>query len=318
VDDFVVATGNFPFYKKIFAALSLLFKLKDLGLISLYLAIGIISVPGKSVHLDQRAYIERMGARFGLADAKSEKLPLTPGINLSKADAPVTKEEISQMSTTPYRSIIGSLLYAGRGTRPDIAFGVSLLSRFNQAPGPKHWKAAKKLLRYLLSTPTMGLNYTNLGSVQIEIFSDSDWGSDVDTRRSVSGYIVKISNGPVSWLSRSQKTAALSSCEAEFLALNDAVKETLWLRHVLDELHVEYVSPITIKIDNQAAINLSKNAVNHQRTKHIDIRYFRIREEVENKRIRVEYVPTDQNISDLLTKAVTAKQFFNLVGQLIQ
>jgi hypothetical protein len=133
----------------------------------------------------------------------------------------------------------------------------------------------------------------------------------------VSAYVCRVSGGPVSWLSRSQKTAALSSCEAEFLALSDALKEVLWLRQALLELKINFKQPITINIDNQAAINLSKNAVNHQRTKHIDIRYFRIREEVENGNVCVAYVPTDANISDLLTKAVTAQQFFSLLGEIV-
>jgi hypothetical protein len=162
-----------------------------------------------------------------------------------------------------------------------------------------------------------GVCYTKTDEISIEVYSDSDWGADEDTRRSVSAYICKVSGGPVSWLSRSQKTAALSSCEAECLALSDALKEVLWLRQALLELTINFKQPITIHIDNQAAINLSKNAVNHQRTKHIDIRYFRIREEVENGNVCVAYVPTDANISDLLTKAVTAQQFFSLLGEIV-
>jgi hypothetical protein len=317
VDDFVVATADDVFYAQIFARLSKIFQLKDLGIIEQYIGISVLFTGRESVHLDQSAYIERMAARFGVSDCKKASLPMVPGTKLSTANAPATPEEVSTMSTTPYRAIVGSLLYAARGCRPDISFSVSCLSRFNQNPGSPHWLAAKRVLCYLLHSARKGVSYVRMPEIKIEMYSDSDWGADEDTRRSVSAYVCRVSGGPVSWLSRSQKTAALSSCEAEFLALSDALKEVLWLRQALLELDVKFTSPIEIKIDNQAAINLSKNAVNHQRTKHIDIRYFRIREEVEEGRVSVAYVPTNENISDLLTKAVTAQQFFSLLEEIV-
>ena len=127
-----------------------------------------------------------------------------------------------------------------------------------------------------------------------------------------------MSGGPVAWSPRRQKTTALSSTEAEFLALSDAMKEALWLRMFLAELGVEFASPLVIRVDNQAAIAIAKNAVHHQRTKHIDIRYFRIRDEIEAGHISVIFVPTGENISDLLTKSPTWAQFTRNVEKLVR
>jgi hypothetical protein len=226
-----------------------------------------------------------------------------------------------EMSDVPYRGIIGSLLYSSLGTRPDIAYAVAALSRFNNNPGPKHWKYAKSILRYLKGSATMGLVYKSQGpkKLQIEIFSDSDWGSNADDRKSISGFIVHINGNPVSWTSRTQKSTALSSCEAEFMALSEAMREALWLRQLLIEVGIGFIQPITIRVDNQSAIKLAENPVQHQRSKHIDIRYMRIQEEIKNGNIKVLYVPTGDNIADLLTKSATYVQFSNnlhgLIGQ---
>ena len=138
-----------------------------------------------------------------------------------------------------------------------------------------------------------------------------------DDRKSVSGYIVCINGNPVSWSSRKQKTTALSSCEAEFLALSEAVREALWLRQLLAEMDVGFVQPIKIRVDNQSAIRLAENPVQHQRSKHIDIRYFRIREEIEKGRIELEYVMTDHNLADILTKSPAVAVFDRLVRKIV-
>jgi ribonuclease HI len=245
---------------------------------------------------------------------------LPAGVNLTKQDSPKSEEEKLSMSSTPYRALIGSLLYAARGTRPDTSFGVAALSRFNNNPGKKHWDYAKHILRYLKGTKSTGLLYKDNGTkaVKIEIFSDSDWGSNTDDRKSISGFVVVINGNPVSWTSKTQKSTALSSCEAEFMALSEAMREALWLRQLLIELSIGFVAPIKIRVDNQSAIKLAENAVQHQRSKHIDIRYFRIREEIANGNIFVVYVPTNDNIADLLTKSTTFAQFQRNIGSLVQ
>jgi hypothetical protein len=142
-------------------------------------------------------------------------------------------------------------------------------------------------------------------------------GSNVDDRKSVSGFLVCINGNPVSWSSRSQKTVALSSCEAEFLAISEALREALWLRHFLTEIDIGFISPITLRVDNQSAIKLAENPVHHQRSKHIDIRYFRVRHEVAKGTVKLVYVPTELNLADVFTKATSIKTFSELIPSII-
>ena len=309
VDDCLIATADVKFKDKILKSLQEKFIISDLGPVSQYLGILVKRTKLGAYKACQASYIDRMCERFDVRDdVKSLPQPLPTGLILSKSDCPTTDKEKDDMTKYPYRSLVGSLLYSALGTRPDIAFGVAQLSKFNANPGMKHWKMARRVLRYLKDTKNLGLTFSP-GDLRVELFSDSDWGTNLDDRKSISGYVVRVSGGPVSWSSKTQKTVALSSCEAEFLALAEAAKEALWLRMILKEMAVEFDDPLVIKVDNQAAIALSKNAVNHSRSKHIDIRYFRIRDEIEAGRIKVIYVETGRNISDLLTKSPTLAQF---------
>jgi hypothetical protein len=273
-----------------------------------------------SAMIKQDSYIKRMVQRFNVQDAKIPRTPLPSSIQLSKDDCPKTDEQKTEMEKIPYRGIIGSLLYAGRGAHPEIAQAVSALSRFCQYPGKVHWTYAKRVLCFLKGVMNKGLHYTSSSiedGVDIAIYTDSDWGSNPDDRKSISGFVVTINGNPVSWCSRTQKSTALSSCEAEFLALSEAVREALWLWNLFEELNVGFVKPITIHVDNQSAIKLAENAVSHQRSKHIDIRYFRVREEVANGKIKLLYVPTQENIADIMTKSTSFAVFQKLVVKLI-
>jgi hypothetical protein len=294
--------------------------MKDLGDVSTYLGMNVEQV-NNTAQLTQDSYIQRMVSRFELAEAKPMATPLPAGVQLLKADQPSTDEERQSMASTPYRALIGSLLYAARGARPDVAYAVAALSKHNQTPGPKHWSYATRVLSYLKGTPTKGIEFSRKQSYDeklcVEIFSDSGWGSNTEDRKSISGFVVCLNGMPVSWSSRTHKSTALSSCEAEFLALSEATREAVWLYNFLTELDVGFVQPITIRVDNQSAIKLAENPVAHQRSKHIDVRYFRIHEEVAKGKIKIVYVPTDENLADVLTKSPSIEAFSNSVGKLL-
>jgi hypothetical protein len=296
------------------------FRLTDLGVVSQYLGMNVSFDHDGSARIKQDSYIKRMLQRFNVQQAKEPRTPLPSSIQLSKDDCPKTDEEKSEMEKIPYRGIVGSLLYAARGAHPEIAYAVSALSRFCAYPGKIHWTYAKRVLGYLKGVMDKGLHYTSSSiehGVEIAIHTDSDWGSNPDDRKSISGFVVTINGNPVSWSSRTQKSTALSSCEAEFLALSEAVREALWLWNLFEEIQVGFMKPIAIHVDNQSAIKLAENAVSHQRSKHIDIRYFRVREEVANGKIKLLYVPTQENIADLMTKSTSFPIFAKLVGRLI-
>jgi hypothetical protein len=214
------------------------------------------------------------------------------------------------MESMPYRELIGSLMYAAIGTRPDIAFAVSMLSQFMANPGKVHWKAAVRVLRYLKGTREHGLWYgynDNTTTDAISAFTDADWASQ-EHRHSFSGYVYTINGGAVSWSAKKQPLVALSSTEAEYIALTHAAKEAMWLRSFLTDLKRPMTSPLIIRCDNQSAIALTKDDAYHARTKHFDIRHHFIREQVERNIIEVEYINTNENTADIFTKALNSRK----------
>ena len=242
----------------------------------------------------------------------------------------------------------GSIMFSMVETRPDIAFATSLVSRFAKNPSHQHTEAVKTILKYLKGSKHRGITYGGDEELKIEGYSDSDWAGDKDSRKSTSGFIFMLNGGPISWCSKRQLTVALSSTEAEYIALTLAAKEATWLRLLLTELgvleadqqHAEIkvsnknscvqainrdlnsLKPsdgdptVSLKGDNQGSLALAHNPVFHARTKHIDIQHHYIRDEVEAKRIELTYVPTGEMIADGLTKALTHAKFHTFVEQM--
>ena len=255
----------------------------------------------RTISISQSGYISRMLERFGLSDAKTVVSPMEPSVNLVVEDSP-------DATSCPYREAIGCLNYLSLISRPDITYAVSTLARFNDKPQMVHWNAVKRVMRYLRGTSDYSITYGGSEEVELTGYCDSDWGRDESQRRSTSGYVFTLNSGPVAWSSRLQKTSALSVTEAEYVSLAEALKECLWLRPFLASLGHESDDATTIKVDNQAAIALSRNPEFHKRTKHVGIRYHRIRQEQEAGVVAVDYVQTEQNPADILTKGVSSKQ----------
>ena len=191
-------------------------------------------------------------------------------------------------------------------TRPDLCYAVTMLSQHMANPKVVHLKLAKHVLRYLKGTINYGLNYSRVKDVSILGFCDSDWGSSPD-RRSISGYCYTLNTkGPlVSWSSSKQRVVALSSSEAEYVAMTDAMKEANFLRQLLADMTGSERQVVRLYADNQSAIKLSENPVQSKRTKHIDIRYHFIRLQVEDGIVNVEYIPTNENVADMFTKPLS-------------
>jgi hypothetical protein len=198
-------------------------------------------------------------------------------------------------------------LYSAICTRPDIFFAVMQLARFNSNPGESHVKASKQVLRYLKGTPNQGIRFTKSadfdGKIKITSYVDSDWAGCVDTRRSTMGYIVHVANGPVSWKSKTIKTLALSSCEAEFVALSEVCRELMWMCRFLDELGIDYHTP-NVYCDSSSAIRWSEDPVQHQRNKHVELKYYYCRDIANQEKVHIFKIHTTQNCADILTKPV--------------
>jgi len=176
-----------------------------------------------------------------------------------------------------YQTVIGSLLYLMLGTRPDISFAVTKMAQFAANPTEDHLKHALYICRYLAGTPKYRLTYNGAAGQGLNACTDSDWASDVNTRRSTSGYFIKLAGGLISWTTKAQKTVALSSTEAEYMALSDCSCQVVWMHTLMGELGYS-LKPIPICGDNQGSIFIASNPVTERRSKHIDIRYHYVRE----------------------------------------
>jgi hypothetical protein len=259
-----------------------------------------------------RLYQKNMLEKYGMSESSFNKTPADVE-KLSIKDCPSTIEEEKSVDRRQYMAMVGSLMYLSITTRPDISYAVSQLSRYMQFPGAKHVVAAKRVMRYIKGTPNHGLRFDGRimqqqeeqqKKITIAALCDADWGGEGDERKSRSGYIVKINGCIVAYASKMQKTVALSSAEAEYYAISAAIQEVTWIYAVLKEVLMGTIS-IDVPLlwcDNRAAISISKNDIHHDRTKHIDIRHHFIRDEINAKRLTIQWISTKEQMADILTK----------------
>jgi hypothetical protein len=303
VDDMLIAGSSMHEIKVLKQKLSKEFEMKDLGPANQILGMRISRNREKrTLNLSQEKYIQKVLERFRVEDAKTRSTPLESHFKLSKKQSPKTDEEREKMAKVPYASAVGSLMYAMVCTRPDIAHAVGVVSRYMANPGPEHWEAVKWILRYLKGTSGMSLCFSGR-SANLQGFVDSDLGGDMDGRKSTSGYVFTLGNTAISWMSRLQKCVAISTTEAEYIAISEATKEMVWLKNFLKEIGKEQDKSVLFS-DSQSALCLAKNPVFHSRTKHIELRYHYIREKINDGTLSLEKIPGAKNPADMLTKAV--------------
>ena len=210
------------------------------------------------------------------------------------------------MSKTNFRSLIGCLNYLALSSKPDICFAANALSSFVENPGEVHWKAAKRVLRYLRGTMNQTLIFRKTRVLDLLNFFYADWAGNIDNRRSTAGFCIKLSesSGAISWGCKAQKTVATSTAEAEFNSVVEANKETSHLSGILEELGLFYKLPLKIFLDNQACIALSKHSMHHGKTKHFAKKLHFVRELVENQKLELSYLTTENMPADILTKSL--------------
>ncbi|XP_075076392.1 secreted RxLR effector protein 161-like [Nicotiana tabacum] len=243
-------------------------------------------------------------------DSKKGFLPFRHGISLSKDQSPKTDEEIEKMKAVPYASAVGSLMYAMLCTRPDICFVVGVVSRFQSNPRKEHWTAVKHIIKYLKRTRDYMLIYQSDDLVPIG-YTDSDFQSDRDSRKSTSGNVFTLGGGAISWRSIKQTCVADSTMEAEYVATSEAAKEAVWLGNFLRELGVvpSIQAPITLYCDNSGAVANSKEPRSHKRAKHIERKYHLIRDIVQRGDVVVTKIASENNLADPFTKSLPQKTF---------
>ncbi|KAL7280531.1 hypothetical protein ACG7TL_005463 [Trametes sanguinea] len=303
VDDLLLLGDDRQHIKQVKDALKKQYKMTDLGAVKRFLGLRISRDRTiRRIDIDQEEYIQSVIERFEMADCKPSRTPLPAGAVLESSEQP---EPSSDSFRQRYQSLIGSLLYAALGTRPDIDFAVNRLSKYNANPSDAHWHYAKYVLRYLQGTKHFRLRYDGASNDGLLVYSDSDWGEDRDNRRSTSGYDFLMAGGAISWASRRQPTVSLSSTEAEYLAASDTCRQIAWLRTFGTELGDDMSCPTPLCLDNQGSIFLGVHPVVERRTKHIDIRHHYIREQIKLGKVEVFFVATKDQLADPLTKNVS-------------
>jgi len=314
VDDLLVAATSKEFSHKVKGLLASCFKMRDLGPAKYLLGIEIVRDRKKRmIALNQRQYIDKVLARYGMTDCKPVFTPMATGTDLS-ATNPDDDETIPQMALVEggpivtYQSVVGSSMYAMLGTRADIAHTVGVLGRFSSNPKRHHWAAAKRLLRYLKGTRDWALHFdgTDIGmDMNFLGYSDANWNGDRDTSRSTSGYVFIASGGAIGWSSRRQSMVALSSTESEYIGLANAGQHLAWLRSFFEELGQPQKNPTELRCDNRAAIILSQDPQFRARTQHIQRKYHFVRDDlVRHGECVVLWYPTEEMVADIFTKAL--------------
>jgi hypothetical protein len=270
-----------------------------------------------TMKITQERHVDDLLDRFGMKDAKTANTPMPTGTVLTKEMCPVTSADKNEMRKIPYRELVGSLLYLSTCTRPDIAFAVGRLCRYMDNPGTGHWKAAKHIVKYLKGTRNAGLLYQKTDHEEkLSAYVDADYAEDKDTRKSTTGYIFHLGSCSVAWNSTLQPIVTTSTTYAEYVAMSREAQENAYLRAIMKDLGINLPATL-LQADNQGAIFLSENEAFHKRTKHIDVRYHYIREQVSLKKIKIEYVPTKDNVADALTKALAYGPFATHRGVLL-
>lgn len=222
--------------------------------------------------IDQEQYTTQILTDFRMENCNSVKTPCL-AFRLTSEMCPTNKEEKQAAALLPYCAIVGKCMYLSNCTRPDISFAIHELAKSMSNYGPKHFEAAKHLLRYLQGTRSRGIIYGNSPNTYpiFKVFANSDWAMS-ENRKSISGFLIECGNGPLTWSSKQQIVVALSSCEAEYIASSHCARQVLWLRSLFHELGFTQNFPTPLYCDNQGTVACTHDPQSHSRMKHIDIR----------------------------------------------
>ncbi|KAM0019206.1 putative RNA-directed DNA polymerase [Helianthus debilis subsp. tardiflorus] len=308
VDDMIL-TGNDEeemsmLRDKLFAE----FEMKDLGRLKYFLGIEVLRSK-QGIFICQKKYILDFFAEIGMIECKPAETPMMVNHGLHMEDG----AELADKER--YQRMVGKLIYLSH-TRPDIAYAVGVVSQFMHQPQTSHMEAVLRIIRYLKGTTGHGILFKSNGHSEIQAYTDADWAGDKGTRRSTSGYFTMVGGNIVTWRSKKQKVVALSSAEAEFRGIARGLAEILWIRKLLTEIGFPPTTATKIMCDNKAAIQISENPVQHDRTKHVEVDRHFIKEKLEAGIIELPYVQSRDQLADILTKAVNGRVFGECLDKL--
>lgn len=305
VDDMFITGNDTAKIRWITQQLCGCFEMSDLGPVQKFLGLEFLYADN-GIYVHQATYAEEILRDFGMDSCSPSHVPLHEGTKLQ------TNMDSPSVAPTPYSRLTGKLNFYVN-SRPDLPFAINTVSRFMQAPQESHEQAARGILRYIRKTAQLGLFYAATPSSDTPLlltgYSDADWASDVETRRSTGGYLFTLNHTPITWSSKRQASVATSSTESEYRALMEAAKEADWLKNLLLELQLINDVPTTIFVENQSTIRLVRNPVFHQRIKHFELHYHYSREQWKAGTIDVSYLPTTEMPADILTKVLGRTKF---------
>ncbi|KAJ9557281.1 hypothetical protein OSB04_011895 [Centaurea solstitialis] len=307
VDDIIFGSTNPELCTKFSKIMETEFEMSMMGELNFFLGIQVKQNP-EGIFINQSKYIKDMLKKFNMTDCSPIKTPMPTG-NLLGPD--LAGKPVDQKI---YRSMIGSLLYL-TATRPDIMFATCFCARFQANPKESHLAAVKRILRYLKGTPELGLWYPKDSSFELISFTDSDYGGCKLDRKSTSGSCQFLGDKLVSWTSKKQNCVSTSTAEAEYVAAASCCSQVLWMKTQLLDYGYK-LKRVPIYCDSESAIAITSNPVQHSKTKHIDIRYHFIKDNVEKGNIEMFFVQTDYQLADLFTKPLDEKRFNFLVSKL--
>ncbi|KAE9281523.1 hypothetical protein PR003_g27655 [Phytophthora rubi] len=306
LDDILVATNNEEFKTQLFQELNDAYGIKDQGLLTSYLGVEVDQTP-EAITIRQGKYAREILAKLGYEQAHSVGNPMEVNARL----APLGSDEDADTSF-PYREAVGMLMYLATSTRPDLAFALGQLSRFVAKPSSKHVGTLKRVLRYLAGTLDYGITYKRAKKVSDEVvlngYCDSDWANDPEQRKSTTGFVFTLAGGVVAWMSRRQSIIALSTAEAEYVASCEAAMEVIAESNILQEILPLRSVKLRIGIDNQAAFVMATNPTYSRRTRHIELRWHFVRDQVEKGAIELHKVKGETNPADTFTKPLDKKK----------
>ncbi|GJS97632.1 putative ribonuclease H-like domain-containing protein [Tanacetum coccineum] len=293
VDDIIFGSTNKSWCAEFEALMQSRFQMSSMGELTFFLGLQ-VKQNNEGIFISQDKYVAEMLKKFDLVNVKAAITPMETKLPLTK------DEEAFDVDVHLYRSMIGSLMYL-TASRPDIMYAVCVCSRFQVTPKTSHLNAVKRIFKYLKGKPNLGLWYPRDSPLDLEAFSDSDYGGSNLDRKSTTGGCQFLGQRLISWQCKKQTIVATSTTEAEYVAAAHCCGQVLWVQNQLLDYGFNFMNT-KIHIDNESTICIVKNPVYHSKTKHIEIRHHFIRDCYEKKLISVEKIHTDLNVADLLTK----------------
>ena len=308
VDDMIITGNDSVEIKKLRENLSQEFEMKDLGDLKYFLGIEVMRSK-RGIFLRQKKYVLDLLTETGLLECKPAETPMVQnhGLKIEEGAKPADRER--------YQRLVGKLIYLAH-TRPDIAYAVGVVSQFMHSPQEEHMNATMRIVRYLKGTVGYGILLKGGGNLEVSGYTDADWASNPIDRKSTAGYFMFMGDNLVTWRSKKQKVVALSSAEAEFRGAKSGITEILWIRRLLTEIGFPPTQKSQLFCDNKAAISIAENPVQHDRTKHVEIDRHFIKEKIEKGIIELPFVRSEDQLADILTKAVHSKVFEEVLGKL--